>query len=274
MLGKLIKHEFKASAHSVLNIYLAAAITIVIMLLSYAVKIRWISALSTVALLIISVLAVVITIIAVIAGFYKTLYGSQGYLSFTLPVKSGQLLGAKALVSFVWILLSYIICIGIFVGVYFYVSAKVGENTVENIKMLLQVFGGVSTKAIGQMIIFFVVSIIMQIAVLIAEIYFSITLANTRAFQKIGAVSAIFIFFGVFVLMQIVTAVLTTYVPVTLYYDPLAAGGGLALSFSQSMIQNPTGVNLGLTGLVFEIIAAAALFFTTGWLMKNKINVK
>ena len=274
MLGKLIKHEFKASAHSVLNIYLAAAITIVIMLLSYAVKIRWISALSTVALLIISVLAVVITIIAVIAGFYKTLYGSQGYLSFTLPVKSGQLLGAKALVSFIWILLRYIICIGIFVGVYFYVSAKVGENTVENIKMLLQVFGGVSTKAIGQMIIFFVVSIIMQIAVLIAEIYFSITLANTRAFQKIGAVSAIFIFFGVFVLMQIVTAVLTTYVPVTLYYDPLAAGGGLALSFSQSMIQNPTGVNLGLTGLVFEIIAAAALFFTTGWLMKNKINVK
>lgn len=274
MLGRLIKHEFKASAHSVLNIYLAAAITIVIMLLSYAVNVRWISALSTVALLIISVLAVVITIIAVIAGFYKTLYGSQGYLSFTLPVKSGQLLGAKALVSFLWILLSYIICIGIFIGVYFYVSAKVGENTVENIKVLLQVFGGVSTKAIGQMIIFFAVSIIMQIAVLIAEIYFSITLANTRAFQKIGMVSAIFIFFGVFILMQIVTALLTTYVPVTLYYDPLSAGGGLALSFSQSMIQNPTGVNLGLTGLIFEIFAAAALFFTTGWLMKNKINVK
>jgi len=274
MLGRLIKHEFKASAHSVLNIYLAAAITIVIMLLSYAVNVRWISALSTVALLIISVLAVVITIIAVIAGFYKTLYGSQGYLSFTLPVKSGQLLGAKALVSFVWILLSYIICIGIFIGVYLYVSEKVGENTVENIKVLLQVFGGVSTKAIGQMIIFFAVSIIMQIAVLIAEIYFSITLANTRAFQKIGMVSAIFIFFGVFILMQIVTAVLTTYVPVTLYYDPLSAGGGLALSFSQSMIQNPTGVNLGLTGLVFQIFAAAALFISTGWLMKNKINVK
>lgn len=274
MLGRLIKHEFKASAHSVLNIYLAAAITIVIMLLSYAVNVRWISALSTVALLIISVLAVVITIIAVIAGFYKTLYGSQGYLSFTLPVKSGQLLGAKALVSFIWILLSYIICIGIFIGVYLYISEKVGENTVENIKVLLQVFGGVSTKAIGQMIIFFAVSIIMQIAVLIAEIYFSITLANTRAFQKIGMVSAIFIFFGVFILMQIVTAVLTTYVPVTLYYDPLSAGGGLALSFSQSMIQNPTGVNLGLTGLVFQIFAAAALFISTGWLMKNKINVK
>jgi len=274
MLGKLIKHEFKASAHSVLNIYLAAAITIVIMLLSFAVKVRWISALSTAALLIISVLAVVITIIAVIAGFYKTLYGSQGYLSFTLPVKSGQLLGAKALVSFVWILLSYISCIGIFIGVYFYVSAKVGENTVENIKVLLQVFGGVSTKAIGQMIVFFVVSIIMQIAVLIAEIYFSITLANTRVFQKIGTVSAIFIFFGVFILMQIITAVLTTYVPVTLYYDPLSAGGGLALSFSQSMIQNPTGVNLGLTGLIFQIFAAAALFVSTGWLMKNKVNVK
>ena len=111
MLGKLIKNEFKTSAHSVANIYLAAAITIAVMLLSYAVHIKWISVISTVALLLISVIAVIITLVAVIANFYKTLYGPQGYLSFTLPVKSGQLLASKAIVSFVWMFASYIITI-------------------------------------------------------------------------------------------------------------------------------------------------------------------
>ena len=271
MLGKLIKNEFKSTAHSVLNIYLAAAITIVIMILSYMVKIKWISTLSTVALLAISGVAVLITLIAVVSGFYKSLYSSQGYLSFTLPVKSGQLLASKAIVSFAWILLSYIIAIGIWIGVYFYAAAKIGQDRITTIKALLQMFEGVpSEKAIKQLLIFFCVLIFAQIAVFIAEVYFAITLANTKTFQKIGMVSAIFIFFAVFIVMQILNAMLTSYVPVTLN----VAGDGLALTFTQSMVNYTGGLSFGVTGFIFQIFAAAALFTVTSYLMKNKVNVK
>lgn len=271
MLGKLIKNEFKCSANSLLNIYLAAAITIVVMLLSYFVKIKWISGLSTAALLAISIIAVIITLVAVVSNFYKTLYGAQGYLSFTLPVKSGELLASKAIVSFAWILLSYIIAIGIWIGVYFYAAAKIGQDKITTVKSLLQLFEGMpSEKAIKQLLALFVVMIFVQIAVFIAEVYFALTLANTRVFQKVGMVSAIFIFFAVFIVMQILMALLTSYVPITL----LTTADGLALSFKQTMINSTGGIPIGITGIIFEVFAAAGLFFGTAYLMKHKVNVK
>ncbi|MEI6577843.1 MAG: hypothetical protein WCN92_00085 [Eubacteriales bacterium] len=271
MLGKLIKNEFKSSAHSVANIYLAAAITIVIMLLSYAVKIKWISTLSTVALLLISVVAVIITLVAVVTNFYKTLYGQQGYLSFTLPVKSGQLLASKAIVSFAWILLSYIITISIWIGVYVYASAMIGKDTITAFQTIMQLIQGVPDIAvIKQLLVIVCVMIFAQIAVFIAEIYFSLTLANTKTFQKMGMVSAIFIFFAVFIIMQVLVATLTSVVPISL----VAGTGGLEISFTQSMMQSTGNLTLGITGVVFEIFAAAGLFAATGYLMKNKVNVK
>lgn len=271
MLGKLIKNEFKTSAHSVLNIYLAAAITIGVMMLSYVAKIKWISTLSTVALLFISVIAVIITLVAVITNFYKTLYGNQGYLSFTLPVKSGQLLTAKALVSFAWILISYIITIAIWVGVYFYASAMVGKDTITAITTLMQMVEGMpNLTVIRQLLMLFCAMIFTQIAVFIAQVYFAITLANTKTFQKIGMVSAIFIFFAVFVAMQIIIGILTSYVPLSLVAGP----EGLYISFTQSMLDSYGGLTLGLSGFLFQVCTAVGLFAVTAYLMKNKINVK
>jgi hypothetical protein len=271
MLGKLIKNEFKSSAHSVANIYLAAGITIVIMMLSYVVKIKWISTLSTVALLLISVIAVIITLVAVITNFYKTLYGQQGYLSFTLPVKSGQLLTAKALVSFVWILVSYIITIAIWVGVYIYAAKMVGKDTMTALKTMMQIFAGMpNADVIRKILIIFCVMVFAQIAVFIAEVYFALTLANTKTFQKMGTISAIFIFFAVFIVMQILVGTLTSVVPISL----VATVDGLTVSFTQSMMNSTGNLTLGITGFIFEVFAAAGLFAATAYLMKNKINVK
>lgn len=49
MLGKLIKHEFQSSAHSVMNIYIAAAVALAAMLLSYAVKVTWVGVIGSIA---------------------------------------------------------------------------------------------------------------------------------------------------------------------------------------------------------------------------------
>lgn len=270
MLGKLFKNEFKSSAHSILNIYLAAVITIGVMLLSYVVKIKWISTLSTIALLLIGGLAIIITVVAVISNFYKSLYGAQGYLSFTLPVKSGHLLLSKAAVSFAWILLSYIIFLGIIIGVYFYSAAMVGQNTIETVKTLVVMFGLQGEQSIKELLVLAGVMVFVQIAVFIAEVYFSITLANTRVFQKIGMVSAIFIFFAVFIVMQILVFLLTSYVPVTL----VATAEGLQFSFEGNMLDRAGEITMGVAGFVFEVLAAAGLFAATARLMKTKINVK
>ncbi|HOO26473.1 MAG TPA: hypothetical protein PKW24_07640, partial [Clostridiales bacterium] len=201
MLGKLIKNELKSSAHSMSSVYLAAVITVAVMALSYVLDIMWISTFSTVVLLFLSGVAILMTLVMVISNFYKSLYGNQGYLSFSLPVKSGALLASKALVSFFWILLSYLLAIAIWVGGYFYAAARIGQDKITSIKTLLQFFDGLpSDKAIKKILAFTVIMIFAQIVVLIAQIYFAITLSNTKPFQDLGIVSAIIAFFAVFAL--------------------------------------------------------------------------
>ncbi len=271
MFGKLIKNELKSSAHSMSAVYFAAVITVAVMALSYVFDIKWISTLSTVVLLILSGAAILMTLVMVISNFYKSLYGNQGYLSFSLPVKSGALLASKALVSFFWILLSYLLAIVIWVGVYFYAAARIGQDRITTIKALLQMFDSLpSDKAIKQMLAFMGVVIFAQIVVLIAQIYFAITLSNTKPFQDYGILSAIIAFFVVFALMQLLTGLLTTYVPITLFIE----GDKIAISFKESMVDSQNMMALGLTGFFFQVLASAALFASTSYFMNKRVNVK
>ena len=91
MLGKLIKNEIKMRAHMMMNIYVAAAVTIGIMLIAYAIDISWLSAMATIALFLIAMIALNITYVGVIANINKQLYGQQGNLSIPLTEASGQL---------------------------------------------------------------------------------------------------------------------------------------------------------------------------------------
>ena len=212
MLGKLIKNEIKMSAHMMMNIYVAAAVTIGIMLIAYAIDISWLSAMATIALFLIAMIALIITFVGVIANFYKTLYGQQGYLSFTLPVTSGQLLAAKAIVAFLWMIVSYAVSIGIMIWIYDYVTSLIGENNLNMIKTIISMFRSMpGAKAIKGYIVLLVLAVFVQLAFLISELFFSITFANTRIMQKLGAAGPIVVFFAIFIIAQICNFLLTKY---------------------------------------------------------------
>lgn len=168
MLGKLIKHEFQSSAHSVMNIYIAAAVALAAMLLSYAVKVTWVGVIGSIALIIIGLICVVITLVAVVTNFNRTLYGAEGYLSYTLPVKSSALLASKAIVSFVWVLLSYIFMIATFFIVFAYVQSSIGEEVGSMMDMLMATAGLPSMQAIGKALAVTAVGMFIQIAVFVS----------------------------------------------------------------------------------------------------------
>ena len=48
----------------------------------------------------------------------------------------------------------------------------------------------------------FALLIFIRIVVLIAQLYFAITVANTRIMQKLGGFAAVVVFFAVFIVMQ------------------------------------------------------------------------
>lgn len=270
MLGKLIKNEFKANIHTIGMIYVVAAAAIVIMMAAFIVKITWLSALATIVLIATGVLAVVMTFVSVVSNFKKTLFGGQGYLSFTLPVTSGQLLAAKTITSFCWMLLSYALAAGIFIGVYLYATAMIGEDVKMALQMITMLFEGLPDGETVKLVIALMALVIfIRIVVLIAQLYFAITLSNTRVMQKLGGFSAVVVFFAVFAVMQIISVVLAQYVP----FSIVLTSEGLFYSTTSSMA-DPLGLSFGLAGTIFNVACAAGLFVATAKIMNSKVNIK
>ena len=115
MLGKLIKNEFKATARNFVPVYLV--MLVVTLFLKIFLEI---SELFTISDTIMSVLAVLLitsfvvaifgvifgTLIFIVKRFYDNMLKDEGYLSFTLPVTTGQHIASKAITNYVWVLAS------------------------------------------------------------------------------------------------------------------------------------------------------------------------
>ncbi len=112
MLSKLIKHEFKATARLLLPLYLLLAVMTIIdrivLSLEFKGTLNVITGLVTLAYVLSVIAIVVVSSVFVITRFYKNLMSDEGYLMFTLPVKSHQLINSKLLVSTVWSLASMV----------------------------------------------------------------------------------------------------------------------------------------------------------------------
>ena len=167
-------------------------------------------------------------------------------------------------------LLSYAVAIGIFIGVYLYATAMIGEDVKMALQMLTSMFEGIpDVNTIKLVIALAALIIFIRIVVLIAQLYFAITIANTRIMQKLGGFAAVAVFFGVFIVMQVVSVLLAQYVPLSI----VLTGDGLFYSTTSTM-SDPIGLSFGVAGTIFNVVCAALLFVGTAKLMNTKVNIK
>ena len=111
MLGKLLKQDFRATARIILPVYAAVPVlglfTGLITRLCENQSNIWISILGSLVSFVFSlalIAAVVTTVVLMILRFYRNLMTDEGYLMFTLPVSTTELICSKLIVSVVWFL--------------------------------------------------------------------------------------------------------------------------------------------------------------------------
>ena len=111
MLGKLLKQDFRATARIMLPLYVAVPVlglfTNVINRLcenQTGFLIRAIGTLVSFVFSLALIAAVVTTVVLMILRFYRNLMTDEGYLMFTLPVSTTELIFSKLIVSVVWFL--------------------------------------------------------------------------------------------------------------------------------------------------------------------------
>ena len=289
MLKQLLKYEFKATKRLYFGLYLALALLSVVLGVTFRQEHALAHSTSFQNLEVILMIVYVSVILAIavlcfvntIQRFYKNLLGREGYLMHTLPVTETQLILSKLITSMVWVLCSGlvgIVCITVMVAVSVFDPETFGMVDWESWKQLWGMLYG-ELGARFWLVTFWTILInLARLASLILCVYAACMIAHQ--FPKHVMVAGILAFIG----LNIVETQL----------DKLLGTNDVSMIVDVTyrvVDVNVTGVSYGVTPMrwltaalgtdvgylfCFAVTAAiaAAYFFLTRWLMKNKLNLE
>lgn len=273
MLGKLLKYEFKDTARVIPFFYLITLFFSAITLIARQIGLEWFKITSSILLILVGSTVVIITFVVIVMRFYKNLYSNEGYLMFTLPVKPQLLLVSKTIAAFTWMVISLIFLIGtILVSLY---CLGVSSSDLSEMMSELKKYGFEKT-------IFLIIPLVfLSIMFLLSQIFFAITVANRPAFQNMGVGAAFLVYLATYVVLKIVDSVIAIFAPFSIELNIV---GNVSASLSTKnmfgyLIDSikgiePSSIQIGLGGFVFEVIMACVLFYITGRMMNKKVSLR
>lgn len=264
MLGKLMKHEWKAVAKILAILHLAILAMAVVGKLLLSIKILQEAALLWGTLLfiyVISVMAVGIgTHIFLAMRFYKNMYTDEGYLSFTLPVKPWEHLVSKMVIALAWIVIDgVVIAVSVLILTMY---QGMGHDALDTLQTMLRDFheAGIQPVLFGiEMVLSGVGSLIMMVLMY----YFSISIGQLAKTHKL--LSAVVAFVVTFNVVRIVTTLINALVLAVVMNRTSDIE---ELDFMTAFFGRVTGVNLA------EIAVLCLIFwFTCNHIMTKRLNL-
>lgn len=274
MLGKLIKNDLKRSGRKIVNIYIAAFIAVAAMGISLFTDIGIAKIISTAALLVISGIAIIVTVVSMFTDFRDSVFGDAGYLTNTLPVRSRSMLFSKWLTSVIWILLSFIfLAFSSFLIIVFNEGGSSGD-TLAMISEILPMLGFPSKEVLLVWIPLEGLRVLAFIAVNTAIVYFSVTVANIKPFQSLGVFGVIICFFVFFFAINYAGVYLDTSIPFGVLVDSAAK---VSVSFDMTELDSAFyagGLSVKLSSCLFDILAFVVVHVVNATLIEKKVNLK
>ncbi|WP_028829538.1 hypothetical protein [Proteocatella sphenisci] len=264
MLGKLLKYEMKGTGRTLLPFYGLMITLAAITRLFNGINIYEFSKLGQIAMGIVAfsygltaTSVMMLTAFLVVQRFYKTVYGDEGYLTHTLPVKSRDIIISKTISSFVWVALSALIA-GISVIIIAY-QAGMWNDILYALNYWTEgiVFGKIIITGVNLMLlsIFSIISMTLMV-------YMSISIGQLFKRKLIGSLGA---FIGVSFIVNTVTGII--------------GNSRIAEKFINISGQNSAQAISDFNVLVwiliaFYIIKIVIYYFVTEHMMTKKLNLE
>lgn len=269
MLGKLLKHEFKATGRLFIPLYITILLFSIInkfLLPIYDMNnvsspvYKIAAAISMFAYITLMVGMVLMTLVVMIQRFYKSLLGDEGYLMFTLPVHPWMHIVSKLVISMFWAVISIFVAIG---SVLLTFSANIFtpefyNGWAEMSRELERVLGGYRPLVGIESIII----ILLSIASTILLVYASIALGHLFNKHKL------IISFGMYVILRTVSQIII--IPFMLLFSVKTApwmeansmpGPGFISSFL-------------LIIMLYFLIITAGYYVLTNYILKKRLNLE
>lgn len=272
MLRKLLKYEFRASFWLTPLLLLAVAALFGLGCAARAIGISQLTGTFAVAMVVVGFAAVVVAIVLIVTRYYKGLFGAEGYLTQTLPVTKGWLLLAKLITAFVLIVLGLVAMVGALLGMFELFGMR------EALADLNRQIGSIGGPLAGGLLVI----ILLQLVLFVSEVYFSITLSNTRTFQGNAILFAVLFYFATQMAVGILEVAGMLFIPFGVAF------GASGLSFraesmlrpilelgpGQHEVEELSGMTIGLGSVLVDALCLVALLLVTRWLLNRKTSVK
>lgn len=213
------------------------------------------------------------TFFYIVGSFRKELYEDRGYLTFTLPLKGVQIVGAKLIVALLWFFL-----LGIVIALYNLVMILSFTPVELNFADL---FAGISNFISIKSIIFGTITTVFSGVNLLIIIYFSMVLGRvTFRNKRIGGM-----WFVIFLVLSGVLAfgqfrietVLPYYIDMETFKVATKTVVDPQLYFEVGNSGFEGGVSglflINIAGAIYNIIITIALFLGAGYLIEKKIDL-
>lgn len=265
MLGKLLKHEFRATARVMWVIYAAMLVLSVgshfairymdraetfqiLRVLAVAVTFLWVLAL---------IFGAVMTLVLMVQRFYKNYLTDEGYLMFTLPVSVPAMIFSKLIVALVWAVLTILVMfLGFGLAVFdsgalkmvVSIAGKAVQLTTANEKLY----------AVGLLAELGVV-VLIGMACSMMQFYAAMSLGYGFTGHK--GLWSVLCYFGITIAFQIIGSILLVGTPTGLWLNAM----------EMTAMQGYHMVML-LTGLA-EVAAGGILYVVTWLNLKKRLNL-
>lgn len=260
MLSKLFKHEMKASSRLLLPIYMVLIVLtimdrIVLSLDIFDGLLAVIPGFITFAYIVSLIAIVIVSTVIIIIRFYKNLMTDEGYLMFTIPVKTRALINSKMFAAIIWTVASFVAVVASLLAVF---------ATSERIEMLVDVWNMVWAEfeyAFGDygtiFIIELIISIILGLFNNVLQIYASIALGQLFNGHKVLGSFAAYI--AITMAIQTVSTVIF-----------LIAGFVFPNSFENT--KSLPYIIIPAT-ILFTLVTNVAYYLITEYMFKKKLNL-
>ncbi len=260
MLGKLIKHEFKATYKAYGLLFAALILLTIVSKITLRVDsdfafYNFATKLFQLVDIVLMFSVCFVGTCMVIARVYKHLLTDEGYLSHTLPVKTWQHIVTKCIVGTVWIVLSYIVmCLAIMIYIGNY--SKIWHTVKEIFNDL-----GDHPKLIG--IAIMVLIIVIAFITMTVNSYM-MALSIGQLFKKYKIASSVIIWFAMYFAFGIIISMC----------QPLLSSAYDKIIDVKSMSRYGISYLILCIILACEILGSAICTFVTNYMLTKKLNLE
>ena len=278
MLAKLLKYEIKASARTLIPLYIGTLIvalvcSIQIMLSinssngNFAMAVGSFQANNTLTGILfllffgLCVAITVLTIMTVIQRFNHSLIGDEGYLMFTLPVTHTQLLSSQLIAAMLWSI------IGIFIMflssiIISFSGIMLGWDELNLNTINWNQIADIIQTAIQPMLISVIYGF-FSLASAILLVYLSIMIAQTEKLNNHRVAVAVILFFVIGWMFSGAESILFLEIRNIAAPDSFHISDDFMWAYNMAMACQ----------IAFEAVKCVICFIGTKWLMQNKLNL-